>query len=47
MREKAQLLPKRQHYGPMSDQLWNLVETCCHLDPKQRPTMEEVMQRIP
>jgi len=44
---RTKFLPSHRYYSPINDQLWSLVESCCHLDPEKRPTVDEVMERIP
>jgi Protein kinase domain. len=49
MARKTQAWPKRNWYDPdsiTSDRLWRLFEGCCEFDPKKRPTMEEVFERV-
>ena len=43
---KPQLLPKRRHYDSVNDQLWRLVQECCHLDARKRPTMQDVTRQL-
>lgn len=43
---KAKRRPQRPEYEECDDTLWELVCKCWHDDPEERPTAEEVKNRI-